>query len=131
MTKKEEFVDRRGSIRLKIPVSIAYQTSDHSRVHTVTAKDISAEGMRFEAHDKRLKESDIVEMKLGIPEMPRNEICATGRVIWKKRLSLEDKSPFDIGIEFDEIAEDGKNSFLKFLCDFIYKLPEEKKKCVR
>ena len=70
-------------------------------------------------------------MKLGIPEMPGNEIHATGRVIWKRRLSLEDKSPFDIGIEFGEIAEDDKNSFLKFLCDFIYKLPEEKKRCGR
>jgi c-di-GMP-binding flagellar brake protein YcgR len=127
MTKKEEFVDRRGSIRLKIPVSISYQASGKGIVHAVTAKDISAEGTRFEAHDKRLKESDIVEMKMGIPEGPGNEIRATGTVIWKRRLSLEDKSPFDIGIEFDEIAEDGKNDFLKFLCDYIYKLPEEKR----
>ncbi|MCX5686005.1 MAG: PilZ domain-containing protein [Candidatus Omnitrophica bacterium] len=131
MTKKEEFIDRRGSIRLKIPVDITYQTSDRGRIHTVTAKDISAEGARFEAHDKRLKESDIVEMKLGIPEMSGDGVRATGTVIWKRRLSLEDKSPFDIGIEFGEIAEDGKNSFLKFLCDFIYKLPEEKKRCGR
>lgn len=131
MTKKQEFVDRRGSIRLKIPVSISYQVSGKGIVHTVTAKDISAEGTRFEAHDKRLKESDVVDMRIGIPEAPGNGVRATGAVIWKKRLSLEDKSPFDIGIEFDEIAEDGKNGFLKFLCDYIYKLPEEKKRCVK
>ena len=55
MTKKEEFVDRRGSIRLRIPARITYQTSKNARVHNVTAKDISAEGVRFEAHDKYLK----------------------------------------------------------------------------
>lgn len=131
MTKKEEFVDRRGSIRLKIPVGFTYQMAENARIHKITAKDISAEGIRFEAHDKYLKESDVVEMKLGIPVMYENPVRVKGKVIWKKRLSLEDKSPFDIGIEFSEIAEDDKNAFLKFLCDFTYKLPEEKKICGR
>jgi len=126
MTKKEEFVDRRGSIRLRIPVGITYHTPENIRVHNVTAKDISAEGVRFEAHDKRLEEAGGVEMKLAIPNA-ENPVLAKGRVVWKKRLSLEDKSPFDIGIEFSEIAEDNKNAFLKFLCDFIYNLPEEKR----
>ncbi len=131
MTKKEEFVDRRGSIRLKIPVGFAYQVAENARIHKITAKDISAEGIRFEAHDKHLKESDIVEMKLGIPAISENPVRAKGKVVWKRRLSLEDRSPFDIGIEFSEIAEDDKNAFLKFLCDFTYKLPEEKKICGR
>ena len=45
----------------------------------------------------------------------------------KKKLSLEDNSPFDVGTELVDIEEDNKNTFLKFLCDLIYNLPEERK----
>lgn len=126
MTKKIEFVDRRGSIRLKIPIAVEYNTPENLRIHKAITKDISAEGARFEAHDKYLRQDEIVDMKLFIPGL-ETDIAAKGKVIWKRRLSLEDKSPFDIGIEFDQIDENGKNPFLKFLCDFIYNLPEEKK----
>ena len=68
----------------------------------------------------------MLEIKLDIPEVP-NPVHAKGKIMWKKKLSLEDNAPFDIGAELLDIEEDNKNTFLKFLCDLIYNLPEGKK----
>jgi hypothetical protein len=42
-----------------------------------------------------------------IPEAP-NPVHAKAKVIWKKKISLEDAAPFDCGLEFTEIEEDNK-----------------------
>lgn len=87
-------------------------------------KDLSAEGLRLESKTKDLKEGSILELKLEIYGA-NNPVHAKGKVVWKKRLSLEDNAPYDIGIELTGIEEDNKNTFLKFLCDLIYNLPKE------
>ena len=58
-------------------------------------------------------------IKLNFPNLP-NPVHLYGKVIWSKRLSLEDGVPYDIGIEFTKVEEDNKNTFLKLLCDLIY-----------
>lgn len=123
---RDKFIEKRSHVRLRIPLAIAYTTSDNTRVQNVIIKDISANGIRFENHDKIIKKADAVEMKMVLPDA-KNPVHAKGSVIWKKRITLEDNAPFDIGIEFDEIEEDNKNTFIKFLCDYIYKLPEDKR----
>ena len=127
MTKlRDKIVERRGFIRLRKPISITYTVVGQDKVHNVTAKDISADGIRFQTTDKAISEGNTLEAKLDIPEVV-NPVHAKGRIMWKKKLSLEDNAPFDIGVEFLAIEEDNKNTFLKFLCDFIYNLPEEVK----
>ncbi len=116
--------ERRKYIRLFTPISIAYVNSADGKMHNADTKDISAEGIRFTAADKALNASDVIELKLNILGAP-NSVHAKGRIMWKERMTLEDNSPFDFGVEFIEIEEDNKNTFLKFLCDLIYKLPEE------
>ena len=80
--------------------------------------------MRFESKVKELEESVNIEVKLEIPGA-HNPVHANGKIIWKKQISLEDNAPYEVGVEFIEIEEDNKNTFLKFLCDLIYNLPKE------
>lgn len=118
---KNKLVERRRYIRLEVPLKVTYTIPELHKVYTSIAKNISADGMRFEARDKALKESSIVELKLEIPKIS-SPVHIKARVMWKSKLSLEDGAPFDIGVEFTEIEEDNKNTFLKFLCDLIYDL---------
>lgn len=121
--KTDGFRERRRYVRLLVPVTVEYFSPDGTKVSKTTAKNISADGLRFETTDKSLKESDRLEVKLGI-EGAANPIHATAEIVWKKKLSLEDKSPFDVGLEFTGIEEDNKNTFLKNMCDMIYRISE-------
>lgn len=118
----DRLVERRKYIRLKTPIPIIYTIADTGNIYRSVTKDISAEGLRFEANAKDLKESSNIEIKLEIYGA-NNPVHAKGKVVWKRRLSLEDGAPYDVGIELTEIEEDNKNTFLKFLCDLIYNIP--------
>ena len=122
---REKLAERRSFIRLLEPISVSYAVSGNNKIYTVISKDISADGLRFQTAEKTVEEGSTLEMKLEIPNVA-NPVHAKSKVMWKKKLSLEDKAPFDVGSEFTEIEEDNKNTFLKFLCDLIYNLPEEK-----
>ena len=121
---KHALIERRRYTRLPEPIEVTYITAA-GVAHNIIAKNISADGMRFETKEKDMDESGVVELKLNIPAT--NPVHAKGKVIWKRKISLEDKAPFDTGMEFTDIEEDNKNTFLKFLCDLIYKLPKEPK----
>ena len=123
---KEKLAERRGYIRLREPVSVSYTVPGRDKLYTVMAGDISADGLRLRIADRDIKEGDLLEMKLGIPAIP-DPVRAKGRIMWKRKLSLEDAAPFDAGVEITGIEEDDKNTFLKFLCDLIYDLPEDRK----
>jgi c-di-GMP-binding flagellar brake protein YcgR len=122
MKIRDRLVERRKYIRLKTPVPVTYSIPDAGKVYSSVAKDISAEGLRFETREKDLKESCNIELKLSI-HGASNPVHAKGRIVWKRQISLEDNAPYDVGVEFTEIEEDNKNTFLKFLCDLIYNLP--------
>jgi hypothetical protein len=127
MTKsREKLAERRSFIRLREPISVTYTISGGDKLFTVTATDISADGLRFQTANQDLREGDVLEMKFEIPAVA-NPVHAKGVIIWKKKLSLEDSAPIDTGAEILEIEEDNKNTFLKFLCDLIYNLPEDSK----
>ena len=104
-------------------MEIAYAGPESGKIHNTSTKNISANGIRFETHDKALEAESVIELKLTVPGAV-NPVHAKGRVIWKRKLSLEDRAPFDVGIEITGIEEDNKNTFLKFMCDLIYNLPE-------
>ncbi|MFA5143106.1 MAG: PilZ domain-containing protein [Candidatus Omnitrophota bacterium] len=123
---RDKLVERRSFIRMREPINVTYTIAERDKVYAVTAKDISAEGLRFQTADKMVKEGDILEMRLDMQNV-LSPVHATGKIMWKKKLSLEDNAPFDVGMELLEIEEDNKNTFLKFLCDLIYNLPEDAK----
>ncbi len=126
MTKAiDSFIERRKYVRLLTPLGIAYNVPGSGNIRQAMTKNISADGLRFETTDTELKETTMIDIKLDIPTAP-NPIHAKGRIVWRKRVSLEDGSPFDCGVEFIEIEEDNKNTFLKFLCDLIYDIEKER-----
>ena len=118
--------ERRRYVRLETPITISYVLPEGESILHTSTKNISADGMRFQTFDKALIEGDLVSLNLHIPEAV-NPVHAKAAVIWKKRISLEDGAPYDVGLEFTEIEEDNKNTFLKFLCDIMYSLPREPK----
>jgi len=114
-------VERRRHIRLSAPIDVVYTTPQSGKIHSISTKNISANGLRLETHDKALQPDGVIEMKLTIPDAV-NPVHAKGKVVWKRKLSLEDAAPFDVGVEILEIEEDNKNTFLKFMCDLVYNL---------
>ena len=110
--------DRRKFIRLEIPIDVSYIMENDNILRRTSTKNISAEGLRFTC-DNSIKDGAVLEIKLNFSNLP-NPIHIRGKVIWCKKLSLEDGMPYDIGVEFLKIEEDNKNTFLKFICDVIY-----------
>ena len=129
MNIKNKLAERRRYIRLEIPIEMTYAALDKTKIYSTVGKNISADGIRFETHDRVLKESGTIELKLNLTAV--SPVHAKGKVVWKRKLSLEDAAPFDVGVEFTEIEEDNKNTFLKYLCDLMYNLPKEKKHAVK
>ena len=105
--------ERRRFIRLTTPINISYVAPEQNKVLQAVSKDISALGVRFETKEK-IKEGATLELTLELPKL-----------VWSKRISLEDSSPYDVGVEFIKIEEDNKNTFLKYLCDLIYNRPHK------
>lgn len=110
--------EKRRFIRLEIPIKISYTSKNDNQIHEAFSKDISAEGLRFLTNSS-LKKDDELEIKLNINDA-KNPVHVKGKVIWINE-SGSDKETFEVGIEFMEIEEDNKNTFLKFLCDVMYK----------
>ena len=124
MTKIHDgFRERRRYVRLETPVELSYFSGNGGKVAGAKAANISADGLRFQTKDKGLNEGDCLELKL-IMTGTANPVHAKAKVVWKNRVSLEDGSPFDIGLEFTDIEEDNKNTFLKSLCDLMYSISE-------
>jgi len=126
MKRRDEFIERRKYIRIKVPIGIIYSRPGDDVVHRSVSKDISSEGIRFETESAAVRKSDPINLVLEIPNA-RNPVHVKGRVAWKKRLSLADGSPFDLGVEFEKVEEDNKSTFLKFLCNIIYNAAKEKR----
>jgi len=116
MRKTEE---KRKFIRLEAPVEFKYIIDGESTRKGATTKNLSCEGLRFMS-DSPVGEGAGLELKLNIPGM-RNPVHMAGKAVWSKKISKNNGAPFDVGVEFTKIEEDNKNTFLKYLCDLIYK----------
>lgn len=124
MKMRDQPAERRKYIRLKTPVAVTCTVPNTGTVHSSVTKDISTDGLRLEIKAKNIEKGSILELKLELSGA-NNPVHAKGKVVWVNQISLEDDAPYDIGIEFTEIEEDNKNTYLKFLCDLIYNLPKE------
>lgn len=112
--------ERRRFIRLEVPIELKYIVEDDpsQKRRRVATKDLSCDGLRFTSEHK-INEGSMIDLNLTVPGA-NNPVHIKGKAIWSKKISGEDDAPFEAGIEFVQIEEDNKNTFLKYLCDLIY-----------
>ncbi len=110
--------ERRKHLRIEAPLKIRLISKGRIVQETQT-KDISPHGLKFGSKDGSLNVNDEVELKIEIPGMS-SPIHAKAKIVWKKKVSTENGSPYNVGCEFVKIEEDNKNTFLKYFCDLLY-----------
>lgn len=113
---KLKLPERRRFVRIEIPLKVTVTSG--GKTDEVVTKNISPVGMRFEIPHE-LEKSGKLDMTLTLPTS-ESPIILEGKVIWQTRISLEDNSPFDVGVEIINIDDENKNVFLKYLCDLLY-----------
>ena len=112
--------ERRAYIRTELPIPIDIRIKQANVIEEIQiqAKNISATGLMIQIK-KSLSSRVLVELKL-TPKQAPSPIHIDAKVIRSEKVQGQDL--FNVGIEFVKIEEDNKNTFLKFLCDTIYKL---------
>lgn len=89
---------------------------DIREVQSIT-RNISSTGMMIELKEQ-LPIGTEIKIDLDTPSSA-NPVHCRGKVIWSA--STSGTGRYNSGIAFSYIEEDNKNTFLKFLCDTIYK----------
>lgn len=115
--------ERRQYLRVETPLAIRAIFADGYLQQTQT-KDISPLGIRFVTEKNDVNIDDEIELKIEIPG-GLSPVHAKAKVVWKRKRSIENGAPYDIGCEFTKIEEDNKNTFLKYFCDLLYKQGKE------
>ena len=113
---KQKLPERRRFIRVDVPLKVTVRYNDRD-LEGVT-RNVSPIGLRFEIGGE-LKVPDKLDLSLYLPSI-KDPIKLKGIVVWQKKTSLEDKAPYDVGVEIVEIEDACKNIFLKYLCDLLY-----------
>lgn len=112
--------ERRQYIRADMPIPVKIRVKEEGTIKEMQleTKNISARGMLVEI-DKKIPNDTAIELSLK-PQAALNPIHISAKVIRVEK--AQGKSSYYTGIEFIKIEEDNKNTFLKFLCDAIYKM---------
>jgi len=115
MKEKRRFI--RFDISLK--VNFIIQKKDLKVEKTGITRDISAGGLQLLTEEK-LESGNKLVLKVFIPGA-LNPAHLNGIVLWSKERSTGKGPSYGSGIEFRDVEEDNKNTFLRFLCDLMYK----------
>jgi len=114
MKEKRKFIRFESKLKVDYIVSAA-----ESRVEkTGTTVNVCAGGLQLLTEGK-LGEGSVLELKIFIPNAS-NPAHLKGVVCWSKQDKGSEQESYCSGIEFQNIEEDNKNTFLKFLCDLMY-----------
>ncbi len=115
MKEKRRFI--RFDISLK--VNFIVQKKDIKLERTGITKDVSAGGLQLLTEEK-LENGNKLMLKIFIPGA-LNPAHLNGIVMWSKEIGTNKGPSYGAGIEFSDVEEDNKNTFLRFLCDLMYK----------
>lgn len=100
-----------------IPMTLHLKVGREAKELQSITRNVSATGIMIEAGEQLPLDAE-VKIDLDTPDSP-NPVHCNGKVIWSSPTSEGGK--YNSGIAFTSIEEDNKNTFLKFLCDTIYK----------
>jgi c-di-GMP-binding flagellar brake protein YcgR len=115
--------EQRYYIRIDVSVPTTLSIRKKGAVEKIKAyvKNVSASGMMIHL-DKKLSTGVEAAIDMYAPDT-LNPIHCNGKVV---RVTAADKpGKHNCGIIFTHIEEDNKNTFLKFLCDTIYRSGEK------
>jgi len=108
--------ERRRFVRIDVPLQVTVKVGRHQEKGIT--KNVSPVGLRFET-SKKLEENKSVKVTLHLPSAA-NPVTFSARIVWQDKKNLEDKAPYDVGVEIESIEDRDKNVFLKYLCDLFY-----------
>jgi len=113
--------EKRRFIRFEISLKVNFivQKKDLKVERIGITRDISAGGLQLLTEEK-LESGNKLALKVFIPGA-LNPAHLNGIVLWSKELSTSKGPSYGSGIEFGNVEEDNKNTFLRFLCDLMYK----------
>lgn len=111
--------EQRNYIRTNVyvPMFLYLQGAKQDNKIAARTRNISASGMMIEL-DQDIPVGSQARIDI-IPVDASNPVHCSGKIVWS--VFSESQSKFNCGVEFIAIEEDNKNTFLKFLCDLIYK----------
>lgn len=112
--------EKRKFIRFEIALKVTYTIQKEPKMEKVgITKDVSAGGIKL-LTEERLETGKKVDLKMFIPEA-LNPAHLNGVVLWSRDNEEGKKPSYCAGIEFGRIEEDNKSTFLRFLCNLMYK----------
>lgn len=118
--------EKRRFVRFNIALKVLYVIRKEPREEkTGITKDISAGGLELLTKEKMTPGSKM-EIVIYIPEA-LNPVHLNGTIVWSKETGGDEKSSYSTGVEFGKIEEDNKSTFLRFLCNLMYKRLGKKK----
>lgn len=124
MKKKDGVSEKRIYIRsnTSIPMIIHFKQGETTKEVESITRNISATGMMVELIEQ-LPIGIEVKIDLNTPNSP-NPVHCKGKIVWSAPTEVANK--YNSGIAFTGVEEDNKSTFLKFLCDTIYKTSSDK-----
>lgn len=109
--------ERREFSRLSVLADVSYAKKDtYERGKLTFAKNIGKGGICLIAYEE-LKESDVLELKILLPD-EKEHINILGRVVWVKKFSMGEVSSgerFDAGVEFLQISDLDKQKIDRYI----------------
>lgn len=112
--------EKRRFIRFEIALKVNYTIQKEPRIEkTGTTKDASAGGMQLLTNE-RLTPGNKLSLDIFLPEA-LNPVHLNGIVLWVREIDAGKTPSYAAGIEFGKVEEDNKNTFLRFLCDLLYR----------
>ncbi|MBU1006868.1 MAG: PilZ domain-containing protein [Candidatus Omnitrophica bacterium] len=112
--------EKRRFIRFDTSLKVSYILQEDPKTEKIgILKDVSAGGAQL-LTEKNIEVGKKLELKIFIPGAlnPAHMKCI---VLWSKGVAAGNKLSYCSGVEFAKIEEDNKTTFLKFLCDLMYK----------
>jgi len=108
-------LERRKYPRFELKVKATYKLmSDEEAFKLGTMKNISAEGLCFESHEKLDKGSHVnLKVDLGDSMPP---ISLIGEIRWSKEIKVQEERYIN-GVKLIDIHKSDENRFLKYYCD--------------
>lgn len=119
VTKSEDFIERRKTARLDVPIKVQYRiTGKKEKSKGAVTKDVSVGGCLILLTEK-LPIDSIIELEIFLGEKEEETLKLRGRIA---RLNRKEKALFEYGIAFDTISAEARRLFADYFFAKMYEM---------